>query len=654
MQQLNSDLLAISFDSPASPTIHFKKGNRPDGWGFAWYPRDGVGASVLKDPHVEYDMAVATAVQRWDRFRSSVFVCHSGTHRGRSFTDTHPFVRSHAGRDWIFAHNGDLGRNLSVSLPLDERLGFEPVGHTDSEHALCWLMGQVRAQGARSFADIGWQTIRAWLHELNRLGTLNLVWSDGLHLVAYHDQNGFNELHHLRRLPPPTSEKLESDLLELDLSNSLDENRTSTIISTRPLSGEPWSRFVPGEMRVISRGHVIETGETIPPPPPQRAFDTHSSSQVDPEASQVGTRTQTSQVDAGMSQVGKGEVGKGAGQRGAQMQRGGARLAGSCPDPGSRARAMPAPGLPALGKKVSSHTYEVTHETIYRYETAVETSSHTVRLQPVRDLTQDVLEYKLEISPPGQAFSYEDVFGNHVLSFQINQPYTELWVRAHSKVQIFHVDTHSALRTTNIPLVWMPWQRQMMNPFLLPPELPETELRELSGFAMSFAARREYDLLESLIDLNEALHRDFKYIAGATTLETSPFDVFQERRGVCQDFANLFVCLARLLGVPARYRVGYIHTGATYHNQIQSEASHAWAEVYLPSVGWRGFDPTNGCLVDLDHIRVASGRNYRDATPTAGTLYAGGHGEKLEVSVSVKRIDEAPPSEVQAQQQAQQ
>ena len=618
MQQLNSDLLAVCYDSPASPKIHFKKGNRPDGWGFAWYPRDGVGASVLKDPHVEYDMAVATAIQRWDRFRSSIFMCHSGTHRGRSFTDTHPFVRSHAGRDWIFAHNGDLGRNLNVALPLDEGLGFEPVGHTDSEHALCWLMGQVRAIGARSLSDAGWPTVRSWLQRLNELGTLNVIWSDGLHVVAYHDQGGFNALHYLRRLPPPSSTKLESDLLELDVSNSMDENRTLTVVSTRPLSGEAWMQLAPGEMRVISRGQVMETGETIPPPPPPSlpTMDSGASMPARPASVVPGPRVTASRGDEG---------------------------------------SMPAPGLPTLGATQGSwRTHEVTHETIYRYETPVETSSHTVRLQPVRDLTQDVLEYKLEVSPPGRAFSYEDVFGNHVLSFQISQPYTELWVRAQSKVRTYHVGTHSSLRSTSIPLVWMPWQRQMMNPFLLPPELPETELRELSGFAMSFAARREYDLLETLIDLNESLHRDFKYIPGSTSFETSAFDVFQDRRGVCQDFANLFICLARLLGVPARYRVGYIHTGAAYHNQIQSEASHAWAEVYLPSVGWRGFDPTNGCLVDLDHIRVAAGRNYRDATPTAGTLYAGGHGERLEVSVRVTRIDEGQPAEAQDQQQAQQ
>jgi transglutaminase-like putative cysteine protease/predicted glutamine amidotransferase len=615
VQQLNSDLLAICYDSPASPTIRFKKSNRPDGWGFAWYPRNGVGASVLKDPHVEYDTAVATAVQRWDRFRSSIFICHSGTHRGRSFTDTHPFVRSHAGRDWIFAHNGELGRNLNVTLPLEEGLGFEPVGHTDSEHAFCWLMGQVRAAGARSLSDVGWDKVHGWLKRLNDLGTFNAIWSDGLNVVAYHDRNGFNALHCLRRVPPPSSVKLESDLLELDASHAIDENRTFTIIATRPLSNEQWSRLAPGEMRVVSHGQLITTREMLP--------------LISPEPAQAN---------------------------GSPRAPGGT----ASPQLGVTLLEEPFPSVagavlrPIGADRDKSRTYQITHETHYRYQTPVETSTHTVRLQPVRDLTQDVLEYKLEISPPGQGFSYEDVFGNHVLSFQINQPYTDLWVKSVSTVRVHHANTHSSLRSTNIPLLWMPWQRQMMNPFLLPPELPETELRELSGFAMSFAARRAYDLLETLIDLNEALHRDFKYLPGATTLETSPFDVYTERRGVCQDFANLFICLARLLGVPARYRVGYIHTGATYHNQIQSEASHAWAEVYLPSVGWRGFDPTNGCLVDLDHVRVAAGRNFRDATPTAGTLYAGGHGEKLEVTVRVTELEAEPPSARVAQEQTQQ
>ncbi|MGB8328837.1 MAG: transglutaminase N-terminal domain-containing protein, partial [Polyangiales bacterium] len=395
----------------------------------------------------------------------------------------------------------------------------------------------------------------------------------------------------------------------------IDENRTVAIIATRPLSGEPWSKLAPGEMRVVSRGQLTTTRAGLPRAVPDLVQAPASSWVQAASGSPQSSVVKLERVEL----------------------------------------PVPAPVLRPLGTAEGrSRSYEITHETVYRYETPVETSTHTVRLQPVRDFTQDVLDYTLEISPPGHGFSFEDVFGNHVLSFQINQPYTELWVRAVSKVRTHHVDMHSSLRSANIPLVWMPWQRQMMNPFLLPPELPETELRELSGFAMSFAARRGYDLLETLIDLNEALHRDFKYIPGTTTLETSPFDVYTERRGVCQDFANLFICLARLLGVPARYRVGYIYTGAAYHNQIQSEASHAWAEVYLPSVGWRGFDPTNGCLVDLDHIRVAAGRNFRDATPTAGTLFAGGHGERLEVMVRVTELESEPQRGTAAQDQAQQ
>ena len=100
------------------------------------------------------------------------------------------------------------------------------------------------------------------------------------------------------------------------------------------------------------------------------------------------------------------------------------------------------------------------------------------------------------------------------------------------------------------------------------------------------------------------------------------------------------ICLARLLHIPARYRMGYIYTGANYENQIQSDASHAWVELYLPQVGWHGLDPTNGIQVGLDHVRVACGRNYRDATPTSGTIYKGGGMETLEIRVQVQDLDD--------------
>jgi transglutaminase-like putative cysteine protease len=159
---------------------------------------------------------------------------------------------------------------------------------------------------------------------------------------------------------------------------------------------------------------------------------------------------------------------------------------------------------------------------------------------------------------------------------------------------------------------------------------------------MGFAQRNDYDLLDTLLDMNQTIREDYSYATGATNIFTTPFDVYQNRRGVCQDFANLFICLARLLNLPARYRVGYIYTGADYANKAQGDASHAWAELYLPGAGWVGFDPTNGCITGLDHVRVACGRNYLDATPTSGTIFKGGGPEGL--TVSVKVVDEGASS----------
>ena len=155
---------------------------------------------------------------------------------------------------------------------------------------------------------------------------------------------------------------------------------------------------------------------------------------------------------------------------------------------------------------------------------------------------------------------------------------------------------------------------------------------------MSFVERNDYSLAETLFDMNRTIFQDYEYKPGATTVHSTAYDVYCSRAGVCQDFTNLFICLCRLLSIPSRYRMGYIYTGKDYENQAQGDASHAWIEVYLPFLGWRGFDPTNGTVVSQDHIRVACG-NYRDATPTGGTIYKGGGSEILNVDVTVVEVD---------------
>jgi len=193
----------------------------------------------------------------------------------------------------------------------------------------------------------------------------------------------------------------------------------------------------------------------------------------------------------------------------------------------------------------------------------------------------------------------------------------------------------------SFPLVWMPWERMMLAPYLAPVELPETQLRELYAYAMSFVERNHGDLMETLFGINLAIFHDYKFSPGSSSLETTPYEVLSRKRGVCQDFANLFICLARLLGIPARYVCGYVFTGNTGSSGTSSDASHAWLQLYIPDVGWRGFDPTNGILAGTNHIRVAYGRHYRDVTPTSGTLYSSAQ-ESMSISVQVLESTMSP------------
>ena len=599
----------MSFDGLSSPSITLKPaslqtGDQPYGWGFAWYPGGDTASVVIKDPTSIGENAMTKVLRDWERFQSNIFVCHiRGAAQRITQQDTHPFTRSYASRDWVFAHNGDLVGDLNTAFPIAKQSPFEPIGLTDTEHAFCWLLNQVRDAGARSLFDLGWDKLYSLLVELNKHGTANFLLSDGQDLVVYHDKDGFNGLHWTRRLPPHKETLLENDEVALELCDGVDTNRTVCAISTEVLAGDDlWVPFAHGQMLVMRRGAIV--------------WDSQGAS-ITPKL------------------IGEGPTGLAARPQGATGVQAAAHKDAAPVQPVSGRMSPLANGI---------RTFNVLHETHYTYQNAVERSSHLFRFKPVSDATQQLLSHELTINVDGLRHDFDDVFGNPATRLEIETPFKEMRIVSKSVVRVDGTGCslrQSPSRRLTIPLVWMPWQRQMMTPYLLPPELPETQLTELSEFAMSFAERQDFDVLEMLIDMNLTIYKDFRYVSGSTRNETTPYEVFTQRRGVCQDFANLFICLARLLGIPARYRVGYIYTGANYQNKVQSEASHAWTELYLPWIGWRGFDPTNGCVVGSDHIRIASGRNYNDATPTSGTIYAGGGPEHLKVNVKVEIAGES-------------
>jgi len=449
---------------------------------------------------------------------------------------------------------------------------FEPVGSTDTEQIFCGLLNRFVERGWRSIADVDLEVMLQWLGALNEVGEMTMCLTDGRDLLVHADRRGAPLW--LGTLTPPY-ERIEfgDDDLDVDLTRRGAKARKGVIVCTTEL---------------LPRDGDATRAVTWRQLPPGQVMVIRAGAVIQERS--TGGKLET-----------------------------------------PRERWRPA--------RTEHRVFDVTHRTVYKYEKAVERSTHVLRLIPVHDHLQNVRSNELTISVPTQSRDYVDVFGNRVRRLVIETPFSEMVIESKSTVEVLDVDPlgYEPLRVrSTIPLVWMPWQRQVLDPYLLPFELPETELAELGEYAMSFVKRNDYDLLDTLLDINHTIYREYAYVQGETTVLTSAFDVYVNRRGVCQDFTNLMICLARLLGVPARYVCGYIYTGPKNPNQRQGEASHAWVQLYLPQVGWKGFDPTNGILTQTDHVRVAVGRNYLDATPTSGTIFVGGGGETLSVEVVVE------------------
>lgn len=615
---LSSDILAISLDAPSSPAINLNlskkySGSHTNGWGFGWYPGGHQSAQVLKDPTAQGEVVIADALADWSNFRSTVFFCKiRGAETEYSDTEAQPFSRSFAGRDWLYMHNGDLDKVQLDALHGRKKRLLEPVGTTDSELAFCNILAQVQDGDARQLPDVDPQQLMRWFRRFDELGSADMCLTDGQSVACYQGIQSPKRLYYSRLQPPLSHSRFQSDAVELTLEDPRDAFRTAFVVCSSPFTPGDWTPMMPGQLIIANRGQLI--------------WDSAQDPANNPVMQAPQQRPQAQQLNGPMPGM-QGEQAQV--QNTAHVSVTNAKSVTHTPE----------------GRALSFRLFDIVHSTHYNYTEAVQHSTHEYRLQPMVDPIQEVVFSSLALSSSAEEIQYEDVFGNQCVHCTIDTPYTDLTVTAKSRVKIFEAppDDHSlSRRRTSIPLIWMPWQRQMMMPYLLPSELPEPQLQELTEYAMSFVERNDYHLLKTIKDINLSIYRDFKYVPGSTALSTTPFEVYASREGVCQDFANLFICLTRLLSIPSRYRMGYIYTGASYENKIQSDASHAWAEVYLPYVGWRGFDPTNGCMVLQDHIRVACGRNYVDATPTSGTIYKGGGTETMTVDVKVREVVENP------------
>ena len=261
----------------------------------------------------------------------------------------------------------------------------------------------------------------------------------------------------------------------------------------------------------------------------------------------------------------------------------------------------------------------VAHETVYRYDTPAKSAIQLLRLTPRNHDGQYVVRWRIELSEDCRLEPHEDAFGNLTHSFTVDGPVGELRIGVEGEVET--QDTQGIVRGT----------LERFPPTLY---LRETPLTKPDAAIVAFAeqtAKRASDPLGRMHALQAGIYETLTFDSDPTNSATSASEAFALRRGVCQDYAHVFVAAARHLGVPASYISGYFLRG---DGRVAQEAGHAWVEAHVADLGWVAFDPANGICATEAHVRVAVGLDYLGAAPVRGTRY-GGTGEVLEVSVHV-------------------
>ena len=259
-------------------------------------------------------------------------------------------------------------------------------------------------------------------------------------------------------------------------------------------------------------------------------------------------------------------------------------------------------------------------------------------MQPQRSARQRLVSFDLEIDPPTQVFSYADSFGNAVYHFDVPQPHDRLTITARSAVE--------SQPPSPLPdgLDIGEWDR-LRSEFLRGENF---DFLHPHGFACETEALRQYeadhdiealkrrDPLTAVRALNQTIYESFGYEAGVTRADSPIDDVLKARKGVCQDFVHVMLAVLRSWGIPARYVSGYLFTDKKHGDRSDPDATHAWVEVFLPSLRWIGFDPTNNTEASERHIACAIGRDYSDVPPSRG-VYKGDSESVLAVGVRVSK-----------------
>ena len=262
----------------------------------------------------------------------------------------------------------------------------------------------------------------------------------------------------------------------------------------------------------------------------------------------------------------------------------------------------------------------IRHTTRYRFAAPVVHAMQRLRLTPKSTQGQSILEWDMEFENANRQLTYDDQHHNTVTLVSVESGAQEVTITCRGLVA---TSDHAGIigrHAGHLPL----WSFQSQTALTKPGPGMRKLARQM--------ADEQGDRVEMLHKLSRRILEQVEYRTGTTHSRTPAEEAFGKGTGVCQDHAHVFIGIARALEIPARYVSGYL----MMNDRIEQEAGHAWAEAYVDNLGWVGFDISNGISPDTRYVRVATGRDYRDAAPVTGISFGGGS-IALEVNVAVEQ-----------------
>jgi transglutaminase-like putative cysteine protease len=277
----------------------------------------------------------------------------------------------------------------------------------------------------------------------------------------------------------------------------------------------------------------------------------------------------------------------------------------------------------------------VTHSTTYRYDSPVHLEPHIFRLRPRVNSAQRLVEYDIHITPmPAGTTECLDQDGNLALNAWFNGPTGELNVRSRFTVETLRTNPFDYVLLGE-SLVLPLWYRDPLSASLAPYRGTGQIAGLVQAYAESVAAAAQWNALPFLTMLSRRIFETMRSIVRPEGPPLSSERTLNSSEGSCRDVAVLFCDVCRAMGIAARFVSGYECASENRHDSYM----HAWAEVYLPGIGWRGYDPSRGLAVANAHVAVAAAFDHDLAAPISG-WYSGGSQSRMETSLCLQ-VDNA-------------